>query len=91
MFYLPLLPPHSSNPLYPRLYIIPLLQQLQTPITLRQLFIRPTPMHKAMTSPTQPRNTIQHILIMPSPFQNPLVRTLGYQMMVRQWYPLSMT
>jgi len=44
-------------------------------------------MHKAMTSPAQPRHIFQLILSMPSPFQDFLMHTPWYQMMESKWDP----
>jgi hypothetical protein len=88
---LPSLPPNPPHPPYPSLHILSTLQQLHTIPTPSQLLIPCNPMHKRMTSPTQPRHSIQFLLTMPPSFQNPLMRNLGYQMMIRQGYPLAMT
>jgi hypothetical protein len=42
-----------------------------------------------MTSPTQPRNTIQLILGMPSPLPHAGMRRFGDKVVVCQWHPVS--
>lgn len=84
------LPPHPSNPPSPILHILPLQYPLHSKILPSKLLITRHPMHKTMTSPTQPRNTIQHPLIMP-----PLLQHLGMhaprnKMMIRQRDPVAL-
>ena len=43
-----------------------------------------------MTRPTKPRHAIQPPLLMPAPLHHLGMRGAGYQMMVRQRYPVTM-
>jgi hypothetical protein len=84
------LPPNLPNPLPKSSNIIPLQQPPNSIPFLRQLFQARNPMHKTMTSPTQPRHIIQLILHMPSPLQHFRMHTPRYQMMTCKWNPCSL-
>lgn len=84
------LPPHPTNPLCPILYILPLHNPFDRIILPSQLLISCHPMYKAMTSTTQPRNTIQRPLIMPLSLQHFRMHTSRNKMMIRQRNPVAL-
>ena len=97
-FLLPTPPPNTPNPLNPPLNTLPLLDillhatllyQLDRIKVLSQLLIPRQPMHKTMTSPTQPRHAIQLILCMPPPLPHARMCRFGNEMVVGQGHPVS--
>ncbi len=66
----PLFPPHVPHPPPPPLNILPLQDYIHVMPLPRQLLITSHPMHERMTSPTQPRYLIQHMLFMPTSLEH---------------------
>lgn len=47
-------------------------------------------MHKTMTSPAQPSNTVQHPLIMPPLLYGLVMHAPRNEMVIREWDPIAL-
>lgn len=86
---LPRFPPHFAHPLLPILRIVTFQDPFDRIPLPRQLLITGHSMYKTVASPTQPRHTIEPPLLVPASLQNLGVHTTWYQVMIRQWDPVS--